>query len=104
MVENFFGKNFKLEEGRIVGYDSAGGKLYSKKIPGELADLEESIEILVNSYPNKEHILKGAGGGSGGGQGAGDRGGLSKEAFEKLDPVAKMNISRGIRPQAGAGR
>lgn len=104
MVENFFGKNFKLEEGKIVGYDNAGGKLYSKKIPGELADLEESIEMLVSSYPNKEHILKGAGGGSGGGQGAGDRGGLSKEAFDKLDPVAKMNVARGIRPQAGAGR
>ena len=100
MVQSFFGKNLKLEEGKIVGYDSSGNKLYSKTRPGELADLEESIQLLVESYPNKENILKGAGGGSGGGQGSQDRGGLSKEAFEKPDPVARMNISRGIRPNA----
>ncbi len=103
MVESFFGKNLKLEEGRIVGYDSAGNKLYSKARPGELADLDESIEQLVNTYPGKEHILKGAGGGSGGGQGASDRGGLSQEAFDKLTPVEKMNISRGLRPKPGMG-
>lgn len=100
MVESFFGRNLKLEEGKIVGYDSAGTKIYSKKNPGELADLEESLEIMVTNYPNKENILKGAGGGSGGGTGAADRGGLSKEAFDKLDPVAKINVSRGIRPSA----
>lgn len=105
MMEKFFGQNFKLEEGKIVAYDANGGKLYSKARPGELADMDEALEQLVASYPNKEYVLKGTGGGSGGGQGAGDRGGLTKEAFDKLDPVARMNIARGVRPSAqGAGR
>lgn len=102
-MERFFGQNFKIEEGKVVAYDGSGAKLYSKARPGELADMDEALEQLVLSYPNKDHILKGAGGGSGGGQGASDRGGLSKEAFDKLDPVAKMNISRGIRPGPTAG-
>ncbi len=107
MVESFFGKNLKLEEGKIVGYRADGSKIFSKKNPGDVADLEEAIEIMVGEYPNKENILKGAGGGSGGGEGAANRGGLSKEAFDKLDPVQRMNIARGVRPnsqQSGAAR
>lgn len=103
MMQSMFGANFKVEEGKLVPYTdpSHATKVYSKKNPGELADMDEALEQLVAAYPNKEHILKGAGGGSGGGQGSADRGGLSKEAFDKLDPVARMNLSRGIRPQPG---
>lgn len=95
IAQNFFGGQFKVEEGKIIGYDNTGGKLYSKARPGELAEGDEAIEMLVVAYPNKEHILKGGGGGSGGTGGNGNTGGLSKEAFAKLDPVARMNVARG---------
>ncbi len=89
-VQARFGANFKREEGKVVGYDQAGNKLYSKARPGELANFDEALELLVDAYPQKEHILKGAGssgGGSKGGSG-GSNGGktMSRAEFNQLTP------------------
>ncbi len=70
MAQAQFGKNFAIEDGRVVAKDANGNKLYSGKNPGELADFEEAIEMLIAQYPHKEHILKGStanGMGAGGG-------------------------------------
>lgn len=98
MMQKFFGQYFKIEDGQTVAYGPGGEKLYSKTRAGEIATIDEALEQLVASYPNKEYILKGTGGGSGGGPGAADRGGLNKADFDKLDPVSKMNLARGVRP------
>jgi hypothetical protein len=83
MIRNTFGKNFKVEEGKVVAYDASGNKLYSRAKPGELADFEEGLELLVAAYPHKDQILKGnsnAGNGAhneGGADKGGDKGGKS---------------------------
>lgn len=97
LVQARFGANFKLEEGKVVAYDQAGNKIYSKAKPGELADFDEAIEFLVDAYPHKDHILKGSGqsgGGSKGGNGhaAGGKT-IARSQFESMAPAeqaAKM--------------
>lgn len=69
LVQAAFGKHFKIEEGKVVGYDSAGNKIFSRSRPGEVADFEEALELIVDQYPNKDQILKGD---VKGGSGAGD--------------------------------
>lgn len=93
IAKDSFGKNFKVEEGKIVSYGPDGNKLYSRAKPGELADFEESMELLVEAYPFRDNILKGKGGGSGGkpANGGGNRADktLTRGEFDALDPVAK---------------
>lgn len=60
LVEARFGQNFKIEDGKVVAYDQHGNKIYSQERPGELADFDEGIGILVNQYPYKDSILKGS--------------------------------------------
>lgn len=83
LVQARFGQNFKREEGKVVAYDNAGNKVFSRARPGEVAEFEEALELLVDQYPQKEHILKGAvrnGGGAGNGNGGG--GGGDKKTFD----------------------
>lgn len=96
MLQNTYGANFKVEGGKAVPYDAAGNKLFSRVNPGEVADFDEAIELLVSADPYKDHILRGAGQqGSGAQQGQGGGGGktLPRSQFEKLPPAdqaAKM--------------
>lgn len=74
LVQARFGQAFKVEDGKIVAYDQAGNKIFSRARPGELADFDEALDTLVDQYPYKEQILKGSGasgGGAGGGGGSG---------------------------------
>ncbi|MCG6540179.1 hypothetical protein MCB86_08830 [Pseudomonas sp. KSR10] len=66
MVQATFGSCFKIEEGKVVAYDANGNKIFSRARPGELADFDEALETLVDSYPHKDHILKGSGANGGG--------------------------------------
>lgn len=58
LAQSAFGKHFKLEEGKTRAYDAHGNLIHSKKNPGEPADFDEAIEILVDQYPRKDSILK----------------------------------------------
>ena len=88
-----FGQQFKIEDGRVVAYDGNGNKIFSRVRPGELADFDEALDVIVDAYPQKASILKGSGasgggaGGSGGGQGGGKS--MSRAQFEALDPMAR---------------
>lgn len=102
MVEARFGKQFAVEDGRIVAKDMHGNKLYSQANPGELAEPDEALEMLVNQYPYKDSILKGtgaSGGGSGGNQGSG--GGMPQGNFggsreDRVNAIAsKFNLPKG---------
>jgi hypothetical protein len=97
MLQKTYGDAFKIEDGKVVAYDANGAKIYSRAKPGELADFDEALELLVSADPYKDHILKGTGAqGGGAGQGGGSGGGaktMSRSQFEKLQPVeqaAKM--------------
>jgi hypothetical protein len=83
-AEARFGKSFKIVDGKVVAHDGQGKPIYSRKRPGEIAEFDEALEVLVDEYPEKARILKGAGA-SGSGkppQGAGNQPGsfvLSRE-------------------------
>lgn len=67
MIEAAFGRNFKVEDGKVVAYDASGNRILSRERPGEPAGFDEALETLVSSYPHKEAILKAGKPGSGGG-------------------------------------
>src|SRR5574337_53152 len=69
MVEARFGSAFKVEGADVVAYDKAGNKLYSRAKPGEVAGCDEDLEMLVEAYPYKDHVLKGSGASGSGAQG-----------------------------------
>lgn len=92
IAEAKFGKQFRVEEGRVVSYDVSGNKLFSRAKPGELADFDEALEMIVDAYPGKDHILKGNGAT---GSGATGRVGVpSTEDLSSLSPAEKLNRAR----------
>lgn len=91
-VQARFGANFRREDGKVVGYDQAGNKLYSKARPGELADFDEALELLVDAYPQKASILKGNGHSGGGGKPGNGQPGtktITRAEYDQLTPPAQ---------------
>lgn len=82
LVQARFGSQFKIEDGKVIGYDSAGNKIFSRSRPGEVADFEEALELIVDQYPNKDQILKGE---VKGGSGAGGSGNSNNKQAGKWD-------------------
>lgn len=94
IVQARFGSNFKLEDGKVIAYDASGNKLFSRSKPGEPAEFEEALELLVDGYAHKDQILKGSGGSGTGkrpGEGGAGNGGAD---LSKLSPVDRMNAAR----------
>lgn len=93
LVQARFGSNFKLEGESVIAYDRDGKQIFSRAQPGNVADFDEALEILVDQYPHKEHILKGSGasgsGAGGGGNGSGGKKTLPRSQFNRLDPMAQ---------------
>jgi len=86
IAETYFGKNYKVEDDnkgglRTNGYKNDGTPIYSRQNPGELAEFEEALEVIINEYPYKDRILRssGAGSGAGGGSGAGAETGVDAQ-------------------------
>lgn len=93
-VEARFANNFKVEDGKLVGYDNGGNKIYSRARPAELATFDEAIESLVDAYPAKDTILKGRGGGSGAGNGNGKAGAGKTITRAEYDANPAANASK----------
>ena len=94
MIQATFGQRFKIEDGKVAAYDPSGNKVYSRAKPGEPAEFEEALEILVDSYAYKDSILKGNGGGGAGvRQGAGAAGAktITRAAFDAMSPAAQAS-------------
>ena len=91
-VQATFGQNLKIEEGKVVAYDTQGQKIFSRSRPGELADFDEAIETLVSQYPHRDHILKSSNANGGGSQGGGGGNSGAKGNFggSKEDRVAAI--------------
>lgn len=93
MLRATFGSRFKVEDGAIVGYDPAGNKIFSRAKPGEVAEFDEALGMMVDSYAHRDHILKGSGASGGGANGNGGNAGgktLSRAAFDALAPDGRM--------------
>lgn len=100
MVQARFGEHFKLEGDSVIAYDKSGNKLFSRAKPGEVADFDEALEMLIEQYPYRDHILKSSGASGSGSQGAGNGGGtgnksLSRSAFDSLPPAQQMAHVKG---------
>lgn len=93
MVQARFGSAFDVKDGKTIAKDAAGNPIFSRARPGEHADFDEALEILVDAYPQKDHILKGTGAKGdgarpGNGAGAGSKV-LTRKDFEALPPTTK---------------
>lgn len=92
-----FGNSLKVEDGKVVGYDSNGQKLFSRARPGELATADEAIELLVDAYPHKAHILKASGANGSGAQPGNVPAGkksMSRTNWNALDPAGQAAFAR----------
>lgn len=96
LVQARFGSAFKVEDGKTVAYDAAGQRIYSRERPGENADFEEAIGILVDQYPYRDQILKGTGStGSGTKPGVNDFGKrvISRTEYDKMPPMQQREVA-----------
>lgn len=81
VAESYFGKHFKVVEGQdgaldVVGVNKDGSEIYSILRPGEIADFNEALDIIIDNDPTKNDYLRSSqGAGSGAGGGTGDAGG-----------------------------
>lgn len=97
MIQATFGKNFQIENGKVVAVGADGQKIYSRTRPGEIADFDEALETLVGGYQHKDSILKGSQAGGGGFQGGGQGSGaktMSRQQFETLAPADRSGFMR----------
>lgn len=92
-----FGSNFYIEDGKIRAKGADGNLVYSRANPGNPAEFDEALEILVDAYPYRDSILKGTGasggGASGGGSGAGGKQ-LTRAQFDALPAAEKAAAAR----------
>jgi hypothetical protein len=107
IAETYFGKHFKLEQGKngspaVVGYDIKGNQIYSRKKPGELADFDEAIVRIVEDYPAKDQIMRGGKGGSGGDGGGGGGGGRPRVGIDA--EIAKLEAAHKKAMEEKRGR
>ena len=95
IVEANFRRNFKFDGDAIVARDENGNKLYSRARPGELADFDEALSLLVEQSPHKAVLLRDAedtsrsSGPTVPGQPAKKAGTLTRRTFEGLSPAEK---------------
>lgn len=97
LIQAQFGNLFSLnEEGKLVAKYADGNQVFSKANPGNPAPFDEALEMIIDQYPHKDHILKGTGNSGGGSKGS-DGGGSSKtmrtsdfNALSAKDKAAKM--------------
>lgn len=87
-TQSIFGHHFKIEDGKVVGYDTSGNKLFSRVRPGDLADFDEALEMIVTAYPYRDNIMKGTGATGSGSQSSGAAAGgaktITRAQFESL--------------------
>lgn len=99
MVQDKFGKHFKVEDGKVVAYDESGNKIYSRERPGELAGFDEALSTLIDRYPHKDRILldsgKSGGGASGGGAGGGGAKTITRAQYDQMGSAAQREHIKG---------
>ena len=100
MIQATFGKNFQIENGKVVAVGADGQKIYSRTRPGEIADFDEALETLIGGYQYKDHILKGGQGSGGGFQGNGGNKSGPKSLAECKTKEEKIAYMKQVGEQA----
>lgn len=96
IAEDHFGRNFRIEDGpdglpTVKAFYSSGEPVLSRQNPGEPADFEEAIGLIIDKYPGKDHILRGGTKGSGGSGGTGEN--FGKSEIE----ILRKNLSEALK-------
>jgi len=100
---NTFGRDFKVEktEGQLIpsvyAIDSSGEKIWSKTNPGDYANTEEAIEILIKKYPQSEAILKPSSGGPGGNPSQSSNRKYSPEQLANMSPTERLKLGHSMK-------
>ena len=97
LIESKFKDSFQVENGTVVAKDQHGNPIYSKERPGELADFDEALGLLIEQYPHKDVILKKPTGSDAPGSKTRTTG---NEDWHKLSPEERLTKGR----QASAGQ
>lgn len=72
IAQSYFGSHFAVDDnGKVIAKYADGNVIYSRSHAGEIASLDEALEILVGAYAHKDSILKGS---NASGAGAGQAG------------------------------
>lgn len=87
--------NLQIENGKIVPYDSEGNKIYSRKNAGELAGFDEAIEVLFDSWPEKNYYRRGSDASGVGFTPGGSR--VGGTDWKNLSPTERLNAARGVK-------
>ena len=93
MLEATFGKNFKIENGRVLAFDGSGNQIFSKVKPGEPAEFDEAMQVLFDSHPLKDSLYKASGASGSGAQGS-QGGGSAADRFSNLKPTDRITAAR----------
>lgn len=98
IVQARFGSSFAIEDGKVIAKGADGHPIFSRAKPGDPADFDEALEILVDSYPHRDSILKGTGA-SGGGSGSyrtgsGGKRQVTRAQLAAMEPAEKAKVSR----------
>lgn len=94
-----FGGAFAIDDtGKIRAKGPDGNLVYSRANPGNPAEFDEALEILVDAYPHRDNILKGtgaSGGGAGGsGGGSGGKRQVTRAQFDAMEPAEKLKAAK----------
>jgi len=94
MLEATFGKQFKIEGGKVIATDATGNQIYSKVRAGEPADFDEAIQSLIDAHPMKDSIYKASGASGSGSTGSTGTGKnapavIKRAQYDTMDPTAQ---------------
>jgi hypothetical protein len=59
MLKAMFSDAYRLEGDKLVAYDASGSKVYSRQKPGNVADFEESLALMVQHSKHRDYIMTG---------------------------------------------
>ncbi len=92
-----FGNRFVIEdvngEPTAIGTHANGEKIFSLQNPGSYANVDEALEIMVGTHPDKDALLKGTSGGGGASSSSGGGGGsntMSRKEWDNKNPTEQM--------------
>lgn len=97
VAESYFGRHFKVENGKPVAY-MGENMLLSRERPGEPADVNEALAILIDQHPQRDSFKLATGGGSGAPpngskQGQNGEKTISRAEFQALPPAQQSALA-----------
>ena len=95
---SYFGKNFKVEEGDVVGY--LNGNRIMNPDPNkfnEIANVDDALTVMMNGHPDAKSFRLAGSGGPGGGQPFADSTGVVQVTrTEMKNPIRYAQVMKSV--------